>query len=163
MARRLINFFFYSHYGYEAWSYLKDAALCFWSNCLYLTKFRSYSLPALSFPIPYYCSLRLITFNIYCLDIMYTEWTLPAKSNFNLNHNKLINVPFRQPYTSALRQVCPLYAFGWKRMNRALNAVTSKCSANVFLSLLPEKTWNKEIKKFKIYSIVKKDRVKKKN
>ena len=94
---------------------------------------------------------------------MQTEWTLPAKSNFNLNHTKLINAPFRQPYTSALRQVCPLYVFGWKRMNRALNAVTSKCSVNVFLSLLPEKTWNKEIKKFKIYSIVKKDRVKKKN
>ena len=60
-------------------------------------------------------------------------------------------------------QVYELYVFGWKRMNRALNAVTSKCSTNVFLSLLPEKTWNKEIKKFKIYSIVKKDRVKKKN
>ena len=40
-------------------------------------------------------------------------------------------------------QVYELYVFGWKRMNRALNAVTSKCSTIVFLSLLPAKTLNK--------------------
>ena len=42
-------------------------------NLLYLTKFRSYSLPAVPFLISYYYSLQLITFNIYFLDIMYTE------------------------------------------------------------------------------------------
>ena len=31
-------------------------------------------------------------------------------------------------------------------MNRELNAVTSKCSTIVSLSLLAEKTWNKEMK-----------------
>ena len=51
------------------------------------------------------------------------------------------NVPFLQPYPSALIEIWPCHDFGWKRMNRALKDFTSRCSTTVCLSLLPEKTF----------------------
>ena len=43
---------------------------------------------------------------------MYIINSLQSESNFTINHTKLINIPYLQPYTSALMEVCPLNVFG---------------------------------------------------
>lgn len=127
----------------QLYQWINDTYELFVIRSLHNQTFPSNSLPTVSFLILYHC---WHAFYIFCLDMYTNQSSILAESCFIMNHAKLINIPFRQPYTSALRQVCPLYVFGWKRMNRELNAVTSKCSTIVSLSLLPEKTWNKEMK-----------------
>lgn len=139
----------------QLYQWINDTYELFVIRSLHNQKFPSNSLPTVSFLILYHC---WHAFYIFCLDMYTNQSSILAESCFIMNHAKLINIPFRQPYTSALRQVCPLYVFGWKRMNRELNAVSVPLLylCPCYLKKPETKKWKMDFKP-RVYSISERD------